>query len=186
MLKKMLAALLAFVAITAFAAIDANTATKAELESVKGIGPVISSLILSERNKGNFKDWNDMVVRVKGVGSGNAAKFSTGGLTVNGAAYAGAPAAVVKTKDAPASSKVAAAPARAATATKNGAEKAVDSTEHGVKRAASATESGVKRAASATERGLKRAASATATGVEKAASATKSGAGKVKDKVTGT
>lgn len=92
MIKKLLAILLALFAAAAFAAVDANKATQAELESVKGIGPVISSKIIDERKKGAFKDWEDMVVRVKGVGEGNAAKFSTEGLTVNGAAFAGAPA----------------------------------------------------------------------------------------------
>nr|WP_295083504.1 helix-hairpin-helix domain-containing protein [uncultured Roseateles sp.] len=93
MLKKILIMLLAlFAAATAFAAVDANRATQAELETIKGIGPSISSKILAERQKGAFKDWPDLVERVKGVGEGNAAKFSTEGLTVNGAAFAGAPA----------------------------------------------------------------------------------------------
>ena len=92
MIKKILAALLALFAAVAFAAVDANKATQAELEAIKGIGPAISAKILDERKKGPFKDWNDMVVRVKGVGEGNAAKFSTEGLTVNGAAFTGAPA----------------------------------------------------------------------------------------------
>ena len=92
MIKKILAALLALFAAVAFAAVDANKATQAELEAIKGIGPAISTKILDERKKGPFKDWNDMVVRVKGVGEGNAAKFSTEGLTVNGAAFTGAPA----------------------------------------------------------------------------------------------
>jgi competence protein ComEA len=92
MIKKILAAMLALFAAVAFAAIDVNKATQAELEAVKGIGPVISGKILDERKKTPFKDWNDMVERVKGVGAGNAAKFSTEGLTVNGVAFAGAPA----------------------------------------------------------------------------------------------
>lgn len=92
MIKKILAAVLAFFAAAAFAAVDANKATQAELEGVKGIGPAISAKIIEERNKGAFKDWQDMVTRVKGVGEGNAAKFSTEGLTVNGTAFAGAPA----------------------------------------------------------------------------------------------
>ena len=79
-------------AAVAFAAVDVNKATQAELEAVKGIGPVIAGKILDERKKSSFKDWNDMVERVKGVGEGNAAKFSAEGLTVNGAAFAGAPA----------------------------------------------------------------------------------------------
>ena len=92
MIKKILAAMLALFAAVAFAAVDVNKATLAELETVKGIGPAIAGKILDERKKSSFKDWNDMVERVKGVGEGNAAKFSAEGLTVNGAAFAGAPA----------------------------------------------------------------------------------------------
>ena len=92
MIKKILATMLALFAAVAFAAVDANKGTQAELEAVKGIGPSIAGKILDERKKSSFKDWQDMVDRVKGVGEGNAAKFSTGGLTVNGAAFTGAPA----------------------------------------------------------------------------------------------
>ncbi|OYU44739.1 MAG: hypothetical protein CFE44_11310 [Burkholderiales bacterium PBB4] len=101
----------------AFAAVDVNKATAAELDSIKGIGPGISTKILDERKKGNFKDWNDFIDRTKGVGDGNAAKFSAEGLTVNGAAFAGAPAAPAKAdaKPAPAAKATpAAAPAAAA------------------------------------------------------------------------
>ena len=90
MLKKLLAALLALCAAAAFAAVDVNKADQAALESVKGIGPAISGKILEERKKGSFKDWNDLIERVKGVGEGNAAKFSADGLTVNGATFGGA------------------------------------------------------------------------------------------------
>ena len=111
MIKKILAAMLALFAAVAFAAVDANKATQAELEAVKGIGPAIAGKILDERKKSPFKDWEDMVVRVKGVGEGNAAKFSAEGLTVNGAAFAGAPAKAA----APAAKKEEAAkPAKAA------------------------------------------------------------------------
>jgi competence protein ComEA len=98
MIKKLLAAVLALFAAAAFAAVDANKATQAELETVKGIGPAISTKIIEERKKAPFKDWNDMVERVKGVGDGNAAKFSTAGLSVNGAAFKGAPAAPAAAK----------------------------------------------------------------------------------------
>lgn len=93
MLKTLITALLALFAAAAFAAVDVNKATQAELESIKGIGPAISGKILDERKKAPFKDWNDMIERVKGVGEHNAARFSTDGLTVNGAAFTGAPAA---------------------------------------------------------------------------------------------
>jgi len=121
MIKKILVAMLALFAAAAFAAVDANKATQAELEAVKGIGPVIAGKILDERKKGEFKDWQDMVTRVKGVGEGNAAKFSTEGLTVNGAAFAGAPAkAAAKKEDKPAAKAAApaasTAPAAAASA----------------------------------------------------------------------
>jgi len=74
----------------AWAAVDLNKATQAELESVKGIGPAVSGRILDERKKSPFKDWDDFIVRIKGVGPGNAARFSEAGLTVGGAAFSGA------------------------------------------------------------------------------------------------
>jgi len=98
MFKKLIVALAAFFAATAFAAVDANRASQAELESVKGIGPAISGAIVNERKKGEFKDWNDLVVRVKGIGETNAAKLSEAGLTVQGRTFTGAaPTAAAKT-----------------------------------------------------------------------------------------
>ncbi len=108
MLKKLAALALALFTFAAFAAVDVNKATQADLDGIKGIGPGIAGKILEERKKGNFKDWNDLVERVKGVGEGNAAKFSALGMTVNGAPYKGAPAAPAKA--APAKSE--AAPAK--------------------------------------------------------------------------
>jgi len=93
MLKTIFAALAAlFLAVAAHAAIDVNRASQAELEAVKGIGPSLSTRIVSERNKTEFKDWSDFVGRTKGVGEKNAAKFSEAGLTVQGKPYV-APAA---------------------------------------------------------------------------------------------
>ena len=115
MIKKILAAVLALFAAMAFAAVDVNKATQADLDGLKGIGPAIATKIVDERQKGAFKDWQDFIDRVKGVGEGNAAKFSAEGLTVNGAAFSGAPAkaaAPVTKKEA----KPAAAPTVAADA----------------------------------------------------------------------
>lgn len=81
--------LTSFYAVAAMAAVDVNTATAAELDAVKGIGPSISGKIIEERKHGAFKDWNDLTARVKGIGEKNAKKFSDNGLTVNGAADAG-------------------------------------------------------------------------------------------------
>ncbi|MDP2367858.1 ComEA family DNA-binding protein [Rhodoferax sp.] len=99
MLKKILALLAMLYAAAAFAAVDVNKASAADLDGIKGIGPAISTKILDERKKGNFKDWNDFIERVKGVGEGNAAKFSANGLTVNGAGFKGAIAKPAAKKD---------------------------------------------------------------------------------------
>lgn len=105
MRKKLLAALLSLFAAAAFAAVDVNTATQAELEAVKGIGPGVALKILDERKKGGFKNWADFVARIKGVGDGTAAKFSAAGLTVGGVAYPGAVAAIPATTATPATPK---------------------------------------------------------------------------------
>ena len=99
MFKKLLAFFAAMTVAVAFAAVDVNKATPAELDSIKGIGPAISGKIVDERKKGNFKSWEDFIERVKGVGEGNASKFSAEGLTVGGAGYKGAAAAPAAKKD---------------------------------------------------------------------------------------
>lgn len=93
MLKKLITLVLMLSAAACFAALDINKASEAELDSIKGIGPSTSSKILDERKKSNFKDWNDFISRVKGIGEVKAAKFSTEGVTVNGATFK--PAAAV-------------------------------------------------------------------------------------------
>lgn len=87
MLKKLLCVFAMLMAHAAYAAVDVNKADQAALESVKGIGPSVSTRILDERKKAPFKDWGDFVGRVKGVGEGNATRFSKEGLTVNGATF---------------------------------------------------------------------------------------------------
>lgn len=69
----------------AFASVEVNQADQAALDGIKGIGPTTSKAILDERKKGgNFKDWNDLQTRVKGIGDKSSDKFSEAGLTVNG------------------------------------------------------------------------------------------------------
>ena len=89
MFKKLLFGVLGFLlAAAAFAAtVDANKADQAQLESVKGIGTKLSVRIIDERKKGTFKDWNDLIERVEGVGAPSAARLSKEGLTVNGSSY---------------------------------------------------------------------------------------------------
>jgi competence protein ComEA len=99
MFKKILliAATVFLFAGAAFAATDLNTADKAALDGIKSIGTKTADAIIAERTKGGkFKDWDDFIRRVKGVGPKNAEKMSAGGLTVNGAALANAPAAAPK------------------------------------------------------------------------------------------
>lgn len=69
-------------------AVDANTATEAELDGIKGLGPSQTARILLAREKGEFKDWADFMARVKGIKPPTAAKLSHNGLTVNEQPYA--------------------------------------------------------------------------------------------------
>ena len=96
MLKKMLSLLAACCAATAFAAVDVNTATAEDLNALKGIGPAMSTRIVEERKNGEFKDWNDLRARVKGIGNKKAGKLSEQGLTVGGASYDASAAKVRK------------------------------------------------------------------------------------------
>jgi len=99
MFKKLLLVLSTLIATMgfAFAQVDVNQADQAALDGIKGIGPTTSKSILDERKKsGNFKDWPDFEKRVKGIGDKKALKLSQAGLTVNGQARPGAPAAEPK------------------------------------------------------------------------------------------
>lgn len=87
MIKKLLATLIALHCAAVFAAVEVNQANVAELDGIKGIGPAMSSRILDERKKGPFKDWSDLMARVKGVGQASAARLSSEGLTVGGATF---------------------------------------------------------------------------------------------------
>lgn len=89
-IRQLVAALLATLSFAAAAAVDVNQASRAELESVKGIGPALSGKILAARDEARFKDWADLVDRVSGLGPGSAARLSSNGLTVAGAPYAAA------------------------------------------------------------------------------------------------
>jgi competence protein ComEA len=81
--------LLAFAALllsisAAFAAVNANTATVDELQTVAGIGPTIAQRIVDERRNGPFKSLDDIQARVKGVGETSIRKMAAAGLTVSG------------------------------------------------------------------------------------------------------
>ena len=98
------AGLLALISAAAFAAVDVNKASQAELEAVKGIGPSMSGRMLDARKSGSFKDWSDLQSRVKGVGAAKSAKLSAEGLTVNGAEFKSSDSSV-RTAQVPKASK---------------------------------------------------------------------------------
>ncbi len=87
MFRHLFAVALATLSFAAFAAVDVNKASLAELEAVPGMGPALAGRVLDERKKAPFKDWADLIQRVKGIGEGSAAKLSKGGLTVANAEF---------------------------------------------------------------------------------------------------
>jgi competence protein ComEA len=110
MIKKLMLAVATMIVTMgfAFAQVDVNKADAAALDSVKGIGPKTSKLIIDERTKGgDFKDWADLEKRVKGIGAKNAKKLSMAGLQVGGKSMEGAEMKAMEPK--------AAKPAKAAT-----------------------------------------------------------------------
>ena len=90
-MKAALLALLLCCADSAWA-VEANIANRAQLEQLRHIGPPLADAILLARDKdGAFKDWTDLMARVRGIRDAKAGKLSEAGLTVGGAAYAAPP-----------------------------------------------------------------------------------------------
>ena len=78
-MKKLLGSLILglFFSMSAWAAVDLNSATQSELETVKGIGPVKAKQIIEYRQKnGPFKNV-DSLADVKGFGKASVAKFKS-------------------------------------------------------------------------------------------------------------
>lgn len=147
MFKKILAFFASMSLVAAFAAVDVNKATEAELDGIKHIGPVTSKLILSERKKSEFKNWDDFITRVKGVGDKRAAEFSAAGLTVGGATYTGPAAADAKAKTKAEAKADAKASKKADKPVTEKAKDAAVATKDAVKGAAVATKDAVKETA---------------------------------------
>jgi len=92
MLKKILLALLTLTWFgAAWAAVDVNTATEAQLQDLKGIGPSTARAIVKDRSDhGAYKNADDLSKRVKGLGPKSLAKLEAQGLSVPGGATASA------------------------------------------------------------------------------------------------
>jgi len=87
MLKQLVCAIALVWATASGAAVEVNKASAAELDGIKGIGPSMSGKILDERKKSPFKDWADLISRVKGIGDKKATALSAEGLTVNASGF---------------------------------------------------------------------------------------------------
>lgn len=78
-MKKIVASLMAslLMCASAWAAVDLNSATQSELESVKGIGPAKAKQIVDYRQKnGPFKSV-EALAEVKGFGKSSVSKLKT-------------------------------------------------------------------------------------------------------------
>ncbi|MDG0852812.1 ComEA family DNA-binding protein [Roseateles puraquae] len=80
------ALLLSGLAAPAFAltAIEVNTAKRATLESVPGLGPALVQRLLAARP---FTGWPDLMQRVPGIKAATATRLSAAGLRVAGEAF---------------------------------------------------------------------------------------------------
>jgi competence protein ComEA len=68
------------------AEVETNTATRAQLESLPGLGPALVQRLLAARP---FQDWDDLMRRVPGVKAAAARKLSASGLRVAGRPFSG-------------------------------------------------------------------------------------------------
>ena len=104
-----LVALFAWVSL-AFAAVDINSASEADLDKIKGVGPAKAKAIADERKKnGPFKNLDDVAARVKGIGEKTVAEWKKSGEVTVG----GAPVSKAATKQAPKADAKKAEPAKA-------------------------------------------------------------------------
>ncbi|MDX3907548.1 MAG: helix-hairpin-helix domain-containing protein [Pigmentiphaga sp.] len=64
-------------------AVDVNTATQGQMESIRGIGPKTAATIVQERRQGGpFLSFDDLAERVRGLGSKRLQSLRAAGLTL--------------------------------------------------------------------------------------------------------
>jgi len=67
-------------------AVDVNTATQAELEGIRGVGPKTARIILDERQRaGRFESMEDLSDRVRGIGPKRVQALQAAGLKIEAA-----------------------------------------------------------------------------------------------------
>lgn len=67
--------------------LELNQAREMDLDALNGVGPTMTREIMSERQKTPFRDWADVMQRVKGIGPKKAASLSAQGIRVHGQGY---------------------------------------------------------------------------------------------------
>ena len=63
---------------------EINTATRAELERLNGVGVTMAERIIVERERTPFTGWDDFERRVKGMRGARSQRLHAQGVTVNG------------------------------------------------------------------------------------------------------
>lgn len=67
--------------------LDIAQAREIDLDGLRGLGPATTRLILQERERQPFRDWQDLMKRTPGIGPRKAADLSDQGLRVQGQPY---------------------------------------------------------------------------------------------------
>lgn len=80
--RAIVAAALGLACAGASLAVDANTATQDELQTVRGVGPALSARIVEARRAKPFADLEDLKARVRGIGDANLRRMREAGLRV--------------------------------------------------------------------------------------------------------
>lgn len=84
-------------------ALDANTASVAQLETLNGVGPRTAQIIVQERERGGrFESLEDLSDRVRGIGKKRMARLREAGLSVGGGISVFSPSTIASPQFAPA------------------------------------------------------------------------------------
>ena len=83
MIARAVFALLMLLGVVVARAQEINTATRAQLEQLNGIGVTLADRIIIERERAPFTGWDDLERRVKGIRGARAKRLQAQGATVN-------------------------------------------------------------------------------------------------------